>query len=127
MPVNVHPAEGEWVAWRIGGRAGAKLQLGPVFLGELSYPHDFGLGGLWRAWLNQQHLGFFRSEDEARRRVEKEIVARLRGMMPSLARFRQRAPGPSIGSRFANAHSGIESRGHRRSLSQLRPRGLALR
>ena len=80
--------EGEWHSWSIDGRAGAKLCLGPVFLGEISYPHDLGLGICWRAWLNQEHLGYFRNEDEARQRIEAEILKRLRLMQPALARFR---------------------------------------
>jgi hypothetical protein len=119
--------EGEWVSWRIDGRAGAKLQLGPVFLGELSYPHDFGLGSLWRAWLNQQHLGYFRNEAEAKRRVENEIVRRLRLMAPALSRFRQRVPDSSTTKGIADAHSGIEHFQNRRSVRQVRARGLALR
>jgi hypothetical protein len=81
--------EGEWVSWRIDGRAGAKLHLGPVFLGEISYPHDFGFGGRWKAWLNHEHLGFFRNEAEARVRIESEIVRRLGLMLPAWTRFRR--------------------------------------
>jgi hypothetical protein len=81
--------EGEWVSWRIDGRAGAKLCLGPVFLGEVSYPHDFGFGGRWKAWLNHEHLGFFRNEAEARARIESEIVKRLRLTLPAWTRFRR--------------------------------------
>lgn len=80
--------EGEWLPWSAQGRAGAKLSLGPVFLGEVSYPHDLGLGIRWRAWLNQEHLGYFRNEEEARERIEAEILKRLRLMQPALARFR---------------------------------------
>jgi len=80
--------EGEWLSWSIDGKAGAKLCLGPVFLGEVSYPHDLGLGIRWRAWLNQEHLGYFRNEEEARQRIEGEILKRLRLMQPALARFR---------------------------------------
>jgi hypothetical protein len=119
--------EGEWVSWRIDERAGAKLQLGPVFLGELSYPHDFGLGSLWRAWLNQQHLGYFRSEAEAKHRVENEIARRLRLMAPALSRFRQRVPNASIVNGTGGPHSGIEEFQARRSVRQMRVRGLALR
>jgi len=81
--------DGEWVSWRIDGRAGAKLRLGPVFLGEISYPHDFGFGGRWKAWLNHEHLGFFRNEAEARARIESEIVRRLGLMLPAWTRFRR--------------------------------------
>ncbi|HEY1637929.1 MAG TPA: hypothetical protein VGF62_05340 [Rhizomicrobium sp.] len=81
--------EGEWVSWRIDGRAGAKLCLGPVFLGEIGYPHDFGFGGRWKAWLNHEHLGFFRDEAEARARIESEIVKRLGLMLPAWAKFRR--------------------------------------
>jgi hypothetical protein len=81
--------EGEWVSWRIDGRAGAKLCLGPVFLGEISYPHDFGFGGRWKAWLNHEHLGFFRNEGEARARIESEIVRRLGLMLPAWTKFRR--------------------------------------
>ena len=80
--------EGEWLPWNSNGRAGAKLCLGPVFLGEISYPHDLGLGICWRAWLNHEHLGYFRNEEEARQRIEAEILKRLRLMQPALARFR---------------------------------------
>jgi hypothetical protein len=125
QPLSI--TEGEWVSWRIDGRAGAKLQLGPVFLGELSYPHDFGLGSLWRAWLNQQHLGYFRSEAEAKQRVENEIVRGLRLMAPALSRFRQRVPDSSIVNGIGNAHSGIEDFQNRRSVRQMSGRGLALR
>jgi hypothetical protein len=119
--------EGEWVSWRIDERAGAKLQLGPVFLGELSHTHDFGLGSLWRAWLNQQHLGYFRSESEAKQRVENEIVRRLSLMAPALSRFRQRVPNCSIVNGNRSPHSGIEDLQGRRSVRQMRARGLALR
>jgi len=119
--------EGEWVSWRIDERAGAKLQLGPVFLGELSHPHDFGLGSLWRAWLNQQHLGYFRSESEAKRHVENEIAKRLRLMAPALSRFRQRVPASSVVNGVGTAHSGMEDFQGRRSVRQTRARGLALR
>lgn len=80
--------EGEWLSWSSDGRAGAKLCLGPVFLGEISYPHDLGLGIRWRAWLNHEHLGYFRNEQEAKQRIESEILKRLRLMQPALARFR---------------------------------------
>jgi hypothetical protein len=80
--------EGEWLSWSTDGRAGAKLCLGPVFLGEISYPHDLGLGIRWRAWLNHEHLGYFRNEEEARQHIESEILKRLRLMEPALARFR---------------------------------------
>jgi hypothetical protein len=83
--------EGEWVSWSIDGRAGAKLCLGPVFLGEISYPHDFGLGARWRASLNHEHLGYFRDEDEAKQRIEAQIVKRLRLMEPAWAKFQARA------------------------------------
>ena len=80
-------AQGEWASWNIDGRAGAKLCLGPVFLGEISYPHDFGLGGRWRAWLNHEHLGYFRDEAEAKARIESEILKRVRLMIPAWAKF----------------------------------------
>ena len=81
--------EGEWISWRIDGRAGAKLRLGPVFLGEISYPHDFGLGARWKAWLNHEHLGFFRDEGAARARIESEIAKRLSLMQPAWAKFQR--------------------------------------
>jgi hypothetical protein len=81
--------DGEWLPWKSHGRAGAKLRLGPAFLGEISYPHDFGFGGLWKAWLNQEHLGFFRSEAEAKAHIEAEIANRLRLMLPAWAKFRR--------------------------------------
>jgi len=81
--------EGEWVCWSIDGRSGAKLCLGPVFLGEISFPHDFGLGARWRAWLNHEHLGFFRNEAEAKARIESEIVKRLRLMLPAWIKFKR--------------------------------------
>jgi hypothetical protein len=84
-------AEGEWVSWSIDGRAGAKLCLGPVFLGEISYPHDMGLGARWRAWLNHEHLGFFRNAEEAKSRIEGEVLKRLRLMEPAWAKFQARA------------------------------------
>jgi hypothetical protein len=83
--------EGEWLSWAIDGRAGAKLSLGSVFLGEISYPHDFGLGARWRAWLNHEHLGYFRDEAEARQWIEKEILKRMRLMEPAWLRFKARA------------------------------------
>lgn len=82
--------DGNWIAWSIDGRSGAKLCLGQVFLGELSYPHDFGLGARWKAWLNQQHLGFFRTEEEARRKIEAEILNRWRSLQPAWAAFQER-------------------------------------
>ncbi len=81
---------GEWITWSIDGRHGAKLCVGEVFLGEISFPHDFGLGPRWRAWLNQHHLGFFRTEDEARSRIESEILRRMRQFEPAWAKFRAR-------------------------------------
>ena len=89
--------EGEWLSWAIDGRAGAKLCLGPVFLGEISYPHDFGLGARWRAWLNHEHLGYFRDEAEARQRTEKEILKRMRLMEPAWQRFRARTLPRAVG------------------------------
>lgn len=79
--------EGEWIAWNSKGRAGAKLCLGPVFLGEISYPHDFGLGARWKAWLNHEHLGFFRDEAEAKARIESEILKRVCLMLPAWSIF----------------------------------------
>jgi hypothetical protein len=83
----VRNKEGEWVSWSIDGRAGAKICLGPVFLGEISYPHDLGLSVCWRAWLNHEHLGFFRNELEARQRIEREISKRFDLMQPAWSRF----------------------------------------
>src|SRR4051812_36929484 len=89
--MSLHPVrtsrDGEWVSWNIDGRSGAKLCLGPVFLGEISYPHDLGLGARWKAWLNHESLGLFRDEAEARSRIEAEIGKRLRLMIPALAKF----------------------------------------
>ena len=79
--------EGEWLSWSIDGRAGAKLRLGPVFLGEISYPHDLGLGVRWKAWLNHEHLGYFRNEQEARQ---------LHLMQPALMRFQTSAQPPTL-------------------------------
>jgi hypothetical protein len=95
-------AEGDWVSWSIDGRAGAKLCLGPVFLGEISYPHDLGLGVRWRAWLNHEHLGFFRNAEEAKGRIEREIVKRLRLMEPAWAKFQARAPSNAATLEFAH-------------------------
>ena len=90
------PNEGEWTSWSSKDRAGAKLCLGPVFLGEISYPHDFGLGARWKAWLNHEHLGFFRDEAEARARIEAEIEKRLRLMLPVWSRFRRTRSKPLL-------------------------------
>ncbi|HEY4112710.1 MAG TPA: hypothetical protein VGM17_01505 [Rhizomicrobium sp.] len=79
--------EGEWQTWDVDGRRGAILKLGPVFAAQISYPHDPGLGPRWKAWLNNESLGLFRSEAEARLRVEMEITRRVRAMQPALARF----------------------------------------
>lgn len=101
--------EGEWLSWAIDGRAGAKLCLGPVFLGEISYPHDFGLGARWRGWLNHEHLGYFRDENEAKERIEKEILKRVRLMEPAWLRFKARALPRAVGphpSRTAAATPG---------------------
>jgi hypothetical protein len=95
--------EGEWVSWSIDGRAGAKLCLGPVFLGEISYPHDFGLGARWRAWLNHEHLGYFRDEHEAQQRIEAEILKRLRLMEPAWANFQTRAQPTAALLQFSRA------------------------
>jgi hypothetical protein len=67
-----------------------------VFLGEISYPHDFGLGARWKAWLNHEHLGFFRDEAEARARIEAEIEKRLRLMLPVWSRFRRTRSKPLL-------------------------------
>jgi hypothetical protein len=94
-------SEGDWVPWDIDGRAGAKLCLGPVFLGEISYPHDMGLGARWRAWLNHEHLGFFRNAEEAKTRIEREMLKRLRLMEPAWARFQARAQSNAAPLEFA--------------------------
>jgi hypothetical protein len=79
--------EGEWQSWSHEGRSGSTLKLGTVFAAQVSYPHDPGLGPRWKAWLNNEALGLFRSEAEARLRVETEITRRVRAMQPALARF----------------------------------------
>jgi hypothetical protein len=94
--------EGEWLSWSIDGRAGAKLRLGPVFLGEISYPHDLGLGVRWKAWLNHEHLGYFRDEQEARQYIEAEILKRLHLMQPALARFQASTQPPAAALHIAS-------------------------
>lgn len=94
-------SEGDWVSWSIDGRAGAKLCLGPVFLGEISYPHDFGLGARWRAWLNHEHLGFFRNAEEAKSHIEREVLKRLRLMEPAWAKFQARTGSNAATLEFA--------------------------
>ena len=98
---SMSTAEGDWVSWSIDGRAGAKLCLGPVFLGEISYPHDLGLGARWRAWLNHEHLGFFRNAEEAKSRIEREVLERLRLMEPAWTRFQARAQSNAATLEFA--------------------------
>ena len=96
--------QSEWQGWSSNGRAGAKLCLGPVFLGEVSYPHDFGLGARWKAWLNHEHLGFFPDEAAARARIEAEIVKRMRLLLPAWQEFqRRRKPSLSLASDRAAA------------------------
>ncbi|MBV9572273.1 MAG: hypothetical protein JO056_13620 [Alphaproteobacteria bacterium] len=89
--------DGEWQSWRIDGRAGAKLCLGAVFLGEIAFPHDLGCGPRWKAWLNHEHLGYFKNETEARNRIEREILKRVRLAWPAWTQFRHaRRKAPSI-------------------------------
>lgn len=82
--------EGEWQSWSLDGRSGSTMKLGMVFTAQVSYPHDPGLGPRWKAWLNNESLGLFRSEAEARLRIETEITRRVRAMQPALARFQTR-------------------------------------
>lgn len=100
-------ADGHWVSWSASGRSGARLGIGPVFSGEISYPHDFGLGPRWKAWLNQRHLGFFRSEAEARQKIEAEIMKQMRLMQPAWELFRARTiSGSPALSQPRRTHSG---------------------
>lgn len=88
--------EGKWQSWRIDGRAGAKLCLGTVFLGEIAFPHDLGCGPRWKAWLNHEHLGYFKSEAEARSRIEREILKRVRLAWPAWTKFRRARRKPTL-------------------------------
>ena len=101
--------QGEWLSWSIDGRAGAKLCLGPVFLGEISYPHDFGLGARWRAWLNQEHLGYFRNEHEAKQYIEAQILKRVRLMQPAWMRFQARTQAAATPQRFTGTAAVIQA------------------